>query len=68
MTSQSGKETIAIHILTNTSRSEGNQVMKFSQLIENNLIIFFLKNHTQITLTKLFLDLRSKKLKLDISG
>ena len=43
MTSQSGKETIAIHILTNISRSEGNQVMKFSQLIENNLSNIFLE-------------------------
>ena len=44
MTSQSGKQTIAIHILPNMSRSKGNQTMKFGQLIET----FFLKNHTQI--------------------
>ena len=43
MTSQRGKETIAIHILTNISKSEGNQVMKFNQLIENNLSNIFLE-------------------------
>ena len=29
-------ETIATHILTNTSRSKGNEAMKFCQLIEYN--------------------------------
>ena len=43
MTPQRGKETIATHILTNISKSEGNQVMKFSQLIENNLSNIFLE-------------------------
>ena len=37
MTSQSWKETIAIHILSNTLRSKGNQAMKFGQLIEHNM-------------------------------
>ena len=36
MTSQPGQQTIAIHILPNISRSQGNQTMKFGQLIENN--------------------------------
>ena len=36
MTSQTGKQTIAIHILTNISRSKGNQTMKLGQLIEYN--------------------------------
>ena len=31
--SQPGQQTIAIHILPNISRSEGNQAMKFGQLI-----------------------------------
>ena len=38
MASQHGKQTIAIHILSNTSRSKGNQKMKFAQLIEYNRI------------------------------
>ena len=32
MTSQPGKQTIAIHILPNISRSEGNQTKKLGQL------------------------------------
>ena len=35
MTSQPGLQTIAIHILPNISESEGNQAMKFGQLIEH---------------------------------
>ena len=34
MTSQPGQELIAIHILTNISRSKGNQTIKFGQLIK----------------------------------
>ena len=34
MTSQPGKQTIAIHSLPNISRIKGNQKMKFGQLIE----------------------------------
>ena len=42
MTSQTGLQTIAIHILSNISQSKGNQTMKFGQLIEyNNKNIFF---------------------------
>ena len=37
MTSQPGQQTTAIHMLTNISRSKGNQVMKFGQLIEYNM-------------------------------
>ena len=33
MTSQTGEQTIAIHILSNISRSKGNQAMKFDYLI-----------------------------------
>ena len=36
MTLQPGLQTIAIHILSNISRSKGNQTMKFGQLIEHN--------------------------------
>ena len=36
MTSQTGKLT-AIHILSNNSRSKGNQIINFGQLIEYNM-------------------------------
>ena len=36
MTSQTGRRIIIINIWTNTSRSKGNQAMKFVQLIEYN--------------------------------
>ena len=36
MTSKPGKQTIAIHILPNISRSKGNETMEFCQLIEYN--------------------------------
>ena len=42
LTSQYGKQTIAIHILPNISRSKGNQTMKFAQLIEYNMRNIFL--------------------------
>ena len=57
MTSQAGKQTIAIHILTNISRNKGNQTMKFGQLIEYHISeTFFLKNHTQTEAKKLLPD------------
>ena len=37
MTSQSGQQTIVIHILSNISRSKGNQTIKFCQLIKYNM-------------------------------
>ena len=43
MTSQPGQQTILVHILPNISRSEGNQAMKFDQLIEYNMKNIFLK-------------------------
>ena len=51
MTSQPGSQTIAIHILPNTSRSKSNQLMKFGQLIEYNLRNIFVEK-----LEKLFPD------------
>ena len=36
MTSQPGKQTIAIYILSNTWRNKGKQTMKFGQLLEHN--------------------------------
>ena len=42
MTSQSGLQTIAIHIMLNISQSKGNQTMKFGQLIVYNKRNIFL--------------------------
>ena len=42
MTSQPGKQTIAIHILPNISRSKDNQTMKFGQLVQCNMRNIFL--------------------------
>ena len=48
MTSQRGKETIAIDILPNISRSKANQEIKFGQLIECNMRNIFLeKSYTK---------------------
>ena len=44
MTSQAGKQTIAMHILANVLRSKGNQTLKFGQLIEYNMRNIFLEN------------------------
>ena len=43
MMSQSGLQTIPIHILSNISQSKGNQTMKFGQLIEHNKRNIFLQ-------------------------
>ena len=56
MTSQRGKQTIAIHTLPNTSRSKSNQTMTFGQFIEYNMRSIFLKNYTPNLLEKLFQD------------
>ena len=56
MTSQPGKQLIAIHILLNISRSRAKQTMKFGQLMEYNMKTFFLKNHIQNVLEELFPD------------
>ena len=34
MTSQTGYQTVAIHVLPNISRSKGNQSVEFGQLID----------------------------------
>ena len=48
MTSQPGQQTVVIHILSNISRSKGNQTMKFGQLIECNMRNIFLeKSYTK---------------------
>ena len=43
MTSQLGKQTIAIDILSSISRNKSSQVMKVGQLIEYNLRNIFLE-------------------------
>ena len=43
MRSQSGKQTIVIHILPNISQSKGNQTLNFGQLIEYNMRKIFLE-------------------------
>ena len=67
MTSQTGLQTIVIHIFTNISRSKNNQAMKFGQLTEYNMRNLFLeKLHTKCcreTISRPF----SKKSKLSIS-
>ena len=67
MTSQSEKQTVAIYILPNISKSKGSQKMKFGQLIEYNMRKIFLeKSYTKCvggTIPRPF----SKKSKLSIS-
>ena len=43
MMSQPGKQTIAIYILANISRSKGNQKMTFGQLMEYYMRNIFIK-------------------------
>ena len=44
MTSQSGEQSIAIHVLPNISRIKGNHAMKSGQLIEYHMRNIFLEN------------------------
>ena len=43
MMSQPDQQTITIHILPSISRSKGNQIMKFLQVIEDNKTIIVLQ-------------------------
>ena len=48
MAPQPGKPKIAIHILSNTLRSKGNQTINFGQLIEYSMANIFLdKSYTK---------------------
>ena len=48
MTSQTGKQTVTIHILLNISRSKYNQTMKSGQLIKYNMKnVFREKSYTK---------------------
>ena len=42
--SQTGNQTITIHISPNVSRSKGNRATKFGQLREYNVVNIFLQN------------------------
>ena len=44
MTSESGLQAIAVHILPDMSQSKGNQAIKFGQLIEYNKGNMFFQN------------------------
>ena len=59
MTSQPGKQTVAMHILPNILRSRGKQTIKFGQLVDITWETFFLKNHLQ--------NMVKKKSKLSVS-
>ena len=66
MTSQPGKQTIAIHIFDNVLRSKGNQAMNFEQLRKYYMTSIFLEKsytkHGGETIPRPF----SKKLKQSI--
>ena len=67
MTSQPRKQTIAIHILSNISRSKENQTMKFDQLIEYNMKNIFLEKSSTKCGGKTIPRHFSKKSKLSMS-
>ena len=47
MTSRTGKQTIAVHILPNISRSKKHEAMKFGRLMEYNKRNNFFKIHEE---------------------
>ena len=59
VTTQTGQQTFAIHLLSNISRSKGKQAIKFSQLIKHSVRnhAFFKKNHAENEIGKLVSDL-----------
>ena len=57
MTSQPGLQTIAMHILPNISQSEGNQTIKFGQLMNITREIFSYKNYAENVAGRLVPDL-----------
>ena len=68
MTSQPGKQTIAVHILSNISTNKDRQKIKFGQLIEYHMRNLFLeKSCTKYGVETSYRDLFLKKLKLNIS-
>ena len=68
MTSEPGKQVIAIQILSNISGSKGNQTIKFGKLIEYNKNIYLEKSFTECAGETIFRPF-SKKIKIEhISG
>ena len=67
MMSQPKKAVIAINILSNISKGEGNQTVKFDQLIEHNMKNIFLKKSFTKCIEETILRSFSKNSKLSIS-
>ena len=67
MTSEPGKQTVAIHILPNISRSKSNHAIKFGQLIEYNTRNIFLEKSCTKYFEETIIRPFSIKLKLNIS-
>ena len=57
MTLQTGQQIIKIYILPNISRSKGNQIMEFGQLIKYNKRNIFFNNHAEYEVGRLVPDL-----------
>ena len=53
---KAGQKIITIYILPNISRVNSNQIIKFGQLIEYNMINIILTNNTQNLVKKLVSD------------
>ena len=66
MTSQPGKQILAIHVLVNISKSKRNQTMKFGQLIEFNMKNIFVEKTFTKCVEKTSPTPLSKKSKLSI--
>ena len=77
MTSQSGQQTIAIHILPNISQSKNNQTIKFGQVKEFNKGNIFLGTSCRkwdrvvldlsLILKKVLYDLKASGLQLSLN-
>ena len=67
MTSQPGKQTISIHILSNISLSKGSQTMKFGQSVEYNMRQIFLEKLYKKCGREIIPGAFTKKPKLSIS-
>ena len=67
MTSQPGKQTVAIHILSNISRRKGSRTMRFGQLIEYKMKKIFLEKSYKKCYGENIFRPFSKKSKLNIS-
>ena len=44
MTSETGQQVITVHMFPSISRSKGNQIMKFGQLMKHNVRNIFVQN------------------------